>query len=145
MKTRKRRPRRNARCASVFFITGFTLDDDLESPYHQAMLIYEVNVSVIESRADEYAEFLNHHIREILAFQGFVSAELFREIRPTTDASASELKKVHFVVQYRVQSEQDLQHYFDHHAAAMRQDAIQRFGDSFTAHRRNLQAIGSFH
>jgi hypothetical protein len=126
------------------FTLGFILDGARDPPYHQSMLIYEVNVSVLESRAEEYAEFLNHHIREILAFQGFVSAELLREIRPASDASTDQTKKVQFVVQYRVQSEQDLQHYFDHHAAAMRQDAIQRFGDSFTAHRRNLQVIQSF-
>ncbi len=113
-------------------------------PYHQTMLIYEVNVSVIESRAREYAEFLNHHILEILKFQGFRSAELFQEIRPDIDGHAEAPKKIHYVVHYRVDSEHDLQHYFDHHAPAMRQDAIARFGDSFTAHRRNLRLVKPF-
>ena len=108
------------------------------------MLIYEVNVSVTESRAREYAEYLNHHILEILKFQGFRSAELFQEIRPDTDAPAEAPKKIHYVVHYRVESEHDLQHYFDHHAPAMRQDAIARFGGSFTAHRRNLILVKPF-
>ena len=108
------------------------------------MLIYEVNVSVLESRAQEYAEFLNHHIREILQFQGFRSAELFQELRPDTDGSTDGPKKIHYVVQYRIDSEQDLQHYFDHHSPAMRQDAISRFGDSFSAHRRNLRLLKPF-
>jgi hypothetical protein len=108
------------------------------------MLIYEVNISVLEPRSEEYAEFLNHHIQEILAFQGFVSAELLREMHPPSESVSTPAKRVHFVVQYRVETEQDLQNYFDHHAAAMRQDAIQRFGDSFTAHRRNLRLLQSF-
>jgi heme-degrading monooxygenase HmoA len=120
-----------------------SLEAPLNRSYDQLMLIYEVNVFVNEDRAQEYAEFLDHHIRDILKIKGFIKAELFSELIDSSTPTP-EPKQAHFAIHYHVETEADLQNYFKHHAAAMRKDAIDRFGNSFSAKRRNLISIQKF-
>ena len=120
-----------------------SLEAPLNRSYDQLMLIYEVNVFVNEDRAQEYAEFLDHHIRDILKIKGFIKAELFSELIDSSTPTP-EPKQAHFAIHYHVETEADLQNYFNHHASAMRKDAIDRFGNSFSAKRRNLISIQKF-
>ena len=46
--------------------------------------------------------------------------------------------------EYRIQSMDNLQHYFDNHAAKMRADGLQRFGEKFKASRRIKSILHSF-
>jgi Domain of unknown function (DUF4286) len=100
------------------------------------MLIYEVNLTVQESIAGAYLEWLRRHIPEILSFDGFEYATLlFGEAEP-----GMRLYSVHYYVADRA----SLDDYFANHAATMRQDAIERFGDQFTASRRVFEVAGEF-
>lgn len=101
------------------------------------MLIYEVNIVVRESIADAYVQWLRDHIEQILRFDGFRYGALLRldGAEPGTRA---------YTAHYMVDDRASLDAYFDQHAAAMRQDGIDRFGDGFTATRRVMEIIGEF-
>ncbi len=100
-------------------------------------IIYEVNLKIAQSISDEYLAWLPQHIKEMCQQKGFLSASLYHDL---TSADTNS-KEDSYIVQYKVASMADLQHYFDHHAAAMRQQAISLFGDQFTASRRILSPI----
>ena len=94
------------------------------------MPIYEVNLFVENNIAEEMAVWLRTHMREMLDFDGFTAARWY-QLDP-------EDGKQRWVCHYHVEKMQHLQDYFDHHATAMREDGIQRFGDAFSATRRIL-------
>ena len=100
------------------------------------MVIYEVNLSVDNDIAEEVAAWLPGHIREILALDGFTGASwYYRE--PDGD-------RQRWTVHYRLDTYQHLQDYFDHHAARLRQDGLDRFGGRFEADRRVLYTRETF-
>ena len=41
------------------------------------MIIYEVNLTVNSSVAEQYEKWLTDHIREMLSFEGFISADWY--------------------------------------------------------------------
>ena len=99
------------------------------------MVIYEVNLAVDAEVADAYAAWLAPHIDEVLAVPGFVSAAWWAvepEVARPPDARRQ------WCVQYRVESREALQVYFDEHAARLRGDGLDRFGGRFEAARRVL-------
>ena len=98
-------------------------------------MIYEVNLSVDPEVADSYAAWLGPHIEEVLAVPGFVAAEWW-------DVEADSDGRVRWCVQYRVESREALQAYFDEHAARLRGDGLDRFGGRFEASRRVLRPHG---
>ncbi len=97
------------------------------------MIIYEVNLSIHPSIVNDYLAWLKPHAEAMLQFTGFLSYELFRV--------DGEDDWQNYCVQYRLQSREALQSYFDTHAAVMRDDGLKRFGERFKASRRILQAI----
>jgi hypothetical protein len=100
------------------------------------MILYEVNLTVDEDVAGVYAEWLGPHVEEILALDGFVSAEWW--------AVEAEGPGAHYSVQYRVKIREHLEAYFRDHATRMRADGQHRFGGRFTAERRILGRIRAF-
>ena len=66
---------------------------------------------------------------------GFVDAEVLEVVDPPAAMGQAALS-----VRYRVHSMAALQDYFEHRAAAMREDGRRRFGDRFRAERRVLRA-----
>ena len=123
------------------------------------MVLYEVNIRVLADTAQEYEEWLDKHIREIMQVEGFVSAEWFeieedseakeleeavrnavrldesipQEIR---EAAANPLRTCLYSVQYRLESKEAFDNYQRCHAEALRQEAIDKFGSRFAATRR---------
>jgi hypothetical protein len=97
-------------------------------------IIYEVNLKVAQTIAQEYLSWLHDHIREMLQQGGFQAATIYEEIVN----EATQCQEFSYIIQYTVASREALQHYFDHHAPAMRQQGLMRFGDQFTATRRIL-------
>lgn len=95
------------------------------------MIIYEVNLTVQNSVADEYAEWLKEHIHQILRIDGFIRAEWLEEDGAGADAR-------HWVVHYHLKDMASLESYFANHAEAMRRDGLERFPGMFTATRRVL-------
>ena len=105
------------------------------------MVVYEVNLAVDADVADAYAAWLGPHIDEVLAVPGFVSAEWWdvEATPPPDDATGSAAPpRVRWSVQYRVESREALQTYFDRHAERLRGDGAGRFGGRFEASRRVL-------
>ena len=101
------------------------------------MIIYEVNLTVNHNKASEFRLWLTAHIRDMLNFPGFQSAELYQ----TQLSETAEV--VEFVVMYGVDTSQSLNYYLEHHAKTMREQALSRFPNQFTATRRVLCKVNS--
>ena len=99
-------------------------------------VIYEVNLFVRRAIEREYRDWLDAHIREILALPGFVSAELFEVIDPAPAADEFAL-----CTRYHLRDEAALENYFREHAPLLRADGVARFGDNFRAERRVMQTV----
>lgn len=97
-------------------------------------IVYEVNLEVSQEIAQPFESWLNDHILQMLKIDGFEGATLYNEIKEPTNC--------HWCVQYLVESQAKLDDYFANHAQHMRQDGIDRFGDSMKATRRILQRRG---
>jgi antibiotic biosynthesis monooxygenase (ABM) superfamily enzyme len=99
-------------------------------------VIYEVNLFVQRAIEREYREWLDAHIREILALPGFVRAEVFEVIDPAPAADEFAL-----CTRYHVRDEAALQDYFREHAPRLRADGVARFGNNFRADRRVMKSL----
>ncbi len=95
-------------------------------------ITYEVNVFVQRDSEADYRAWLVKHIAEILALPGFVDAQCF-DVQQDNNAD-----DVAICVHYRLQSQEALDNYFEHHAARLRADGVAKFGDRFRATRRVL-------
>jgi quinol monooxygenase YgiN len=98
-------------------------------PKHE--ILYEVVISVARERRDEYLDWLRPHMREMLGFDGFLSAELHHDSEDDCVFTAS----------YRLRDRAAMDAYLAGRAAAMRADGVKRFGDSIAARRRILKAM----
>ena len=131
------------------------------------MIVYEVNIRVINEVAEEYTAWLEHHIREMLEFDGFIAAEWFEveEDQETRDlekavrqavrldesvpveireAASMSVETRLYTVHYRLRDRESLDRYFDIHAEGMRREGTERFGDSFAATRRVMRTVHAF-
>ena len=95
------------------------------------MIIYEVNLSIELELESAFIPWLKGHIKEMLALKGFTSASLLKDVENIATSA-------NWVVQYKVESRMKLENYFDNHAKEMRQAALDRFYDGFSATRRIL-------
>jgi len=107
------------------------------------MIIYEVNLTVEQSVAKEFAAWLPPHIETILKFDGFISASWF-ERRHQDEGKADNSSEVLWTVQYRLKDRASLENYLEKHAPAMREDGKRRFGGRFSAQRRVLTQLQEF-
>ena len=103
------------------------------------MIVYEVNLFVRLEIAVEYREWLDAHVREIVALPGFLGAEVFERREPA--AGEGELA---LCTQYRLRDAAALDEYLREHAPRLRADGIARFGDRFRAERRVLEASARY-
>lgn len=94
------------------------------------MVIYEVNLDVDHDVFNDYYSWLMEHAKEILKFDGFQKAEI--GLIEQQDEQAK--KKIR--VSYTIASYHDLQTYLTQHATKMRAEAINKFGNKFSANRR---------
>lgn len=101
-----------------------------------ARLIYEVNLQLDPTLADDYLPWLRSHMQQMLGLDGFLSADLAQVLQPSTPD-----KQLQLCVRYQLRDESALQHYFDHHAQDMRAQGIARFGQQVQATRRVLHAV----
>lgn len=104
------------------------------------MIVYEVNLTVDRAIADDYADWLAGHIREMLTLPGFVSAEWLVDRHYDEDEGADP----RWSIQYRLGSHDDFVRYEQTHAERMRAEGLERFGDRFSATRRILEERESF-
>ena len=102
-----------------------------------SIVVYEVNVQVDTDCLQEWLEFMNTHIAQLLDLPAFLSAEV--QIAEVDEATPGPEGKTLVVSVYRVKSRAALQLYFDNEAVAMRADTMRLFGTRITATRRILQ------
>jgi hypothetical protein len=102
------------------------------------MLIYEVNLSVNSEIAADYAQFLKHHIPEVVQVGGFTKADWF-ERRASDEGLSNTEGRTLWTIHYHVASREALDRYLREHAPKMRAEAVDRFGDRFQATRRILE------
>lgn len=101
------------------------------------MLIYEVNLTVEDSIADEYEKWFPHHIEDVIACPGFTEAKWYvrQEGRPGFKC---------WTTHYYVRDQASLDAYLTQHAPKLREDVKKKFGERFTATRRVLEFKRSF-
>lgn len=96
---------------------------------------YEVNLVISNDIYKEYYEWLVHHIKIILTYEGFKKA-IIHKLCDTVDEANK-----HITVVYSIATKKDLDNYLINHATEMRNDGIQKFGNKFSATRRILEPI----
>ena len=91
--------------------------------------MYEVNLSIDADAVDDYVEWLLPHMREMLAIDGFVSAQLaeVEACPPAAGEDAAPPQRKQMTATYVLESRAKLQAYFDVHAARLRGDATNRW------------------
>jgi quinol monooxygenase YgiN len=101
------------------------------------MVLYEVSARIDRGIADDVLAWLPGHVQRILALPGFVGAEIFEIVETPPDAS-----QLLICVHYRLRDQAALDAYLREHAARMRAEAGDRFGERMRASRRVLRAVG---
>ena len=94
-------------------------------------MIYEVNLIIPVNIKKEYNQWLAEHINEMLTFDGFLKAKVYRI--ETDHPTEYEL-----CVQYYLENRQTMVNYEQNHAERMRGDGISRWGSQIKASRRIL-------
>jgi quinol monooxygenase YgiN len=104
---------------------------------HDAV-VYEVTLDVDTSLLPDYLPWLDRHVGQMLALPGFTGAQVYAQHEPAPDPG-----RAVFCVHYRLRDRAALDEYLRTHAARMRADGQQRFGDRFSASRRILHLAGN--
>jgi len=104
------------------------------------VLIYEVNLEVDEDINYKMAAYLQEHLEKMLTFNGFQTAYWYFR-RPEDEENAPQDKTL-WTIQYVIDNRENLEDYLANHAATMRSETIERFGDKFKATRRILTLLG---
>ncbi len=100
------------------------------------MIIYEVNCLINKNIRDDFMEWLPSHIRELLAIDGFISAETYQLLED--DQLSARENSVGISIRYYLQDEKALSNYLDNHAERLRKDGKDRFKNQLSAYRRVL-------
>lgn len=98
------------------------------------MVLYEVSARVERGIAGDFLAWLPGHVERILALPGFVAAEVFEVVETPPDAGHLLL-----CAHYRLRDGAALDAYLQEHAARMRAESAERFGDRVRASRRVLR------
>ena len=107
------------------------------------MIVYEVNLTVDHDAADEYAAWLEQHVAEMLALDGFESAEWFEDT-DYHDAPGGGDAARRWTLHYRLRDRAALDRYLERDAERMRQEGLDRFAERFQATRRILEPKRQF-
>ncbi len=105
------------------------------------MLIYEVNLEVEEEISHKVAGWLLDHIEKMLENKGFKAAYWF--FRRYEDEGREPAAKTLWTIQYVIEDRPDLDAYLTNKAPAMRQEAVDKFGDKMVATRRVLNLLNA--
>ncbi|OGT37619.1 MAG: hypothetical protein A3F11_01365 [Gammaproteobacteria bacterium RIFCSPHIGHO2_12_FULL_37_14] len=97
------------------------------------MILYEVSLFIDKHIYHEFKIWLNEHATEMLSYDGFIDAKILSE---TSDETSDERA---LIVQYILDSEENLNNYFNNKAMMMRKKGTDLFGEKFRATRRILK------
>ena len=100
------------------------------------MIIYNVTTNIHESVHDQWMIWMQHkHIPKMLATGKFSSARMVRVL------VEEEMGGTTYSVQYTTDSKGTLQKYYQEDAPALRDEALQLFGDKMLSFRTELEVI----
>lgn len=100
------------------------------------MIIYEVNLEVLDSSYTAFLAWLREHVAEIITLPGFLLAE----ISTCEDPIAPRGKRC-LCCHYRLHEQADLERYLREDAPRLREEGLKRFPGQFTATRRVLTPL----
>lgn len=103
------------------------------------MYIYNVTVNIDDSVHDEWLVWIDKHIPEVLATGRFVSAKM------TQVLVEEEMGGVTYSIQYTAKTREDLDMYYQHDAANLRNDGMKKFADKMVAFRTELKVINEYY
>ncbi|KTD13369.1 DUF4286 family protein [Legionella jamestowniensis] len=98
------------------------------------MIVYEVNLEIKVAIFDAYISWLKPHIKDLLALDGFIKADLLFDVDSKDDKETRKITVAYYLKDYDTYS-----HYVTNHANQMREDALKRFNGQFNASRRVLK------
>lgn len=99
------------------------------------MIVYNVTVKVENEILEEWLEWIQQHMPEVVETGCFESYSFFELLEPKVD----ELRT--FVVQYFAKNEADYERYVSDFAPKLREDGIKKFGEKFVAFRSILKKM----
>lgn len=100
------------------------------------MYVYNVTVKVALEIAEDWINWLQQeHIPDVLGTGCFKQAQVYRLLEVDDTEGPT------YVVQYRVEREEDYAHYLEKYAPDMRQRSFDKWGDRFIAFRSWMAAL----
>ncbi|HEY0504735.1 MAG TPA: DUF4286 family protein [Lysobacter sp.] len=102
-------------------------------------VVYEVLLDVDADVEVAFREWLDDHVRQIVALPGFMDARLSRVDDPPALPG-----RLSLCVQYTLHDAAALDAYLRDHAPRMRADGQARFGGRFSAQRRVTSTLATF-
>lgn len=102
------------------------------------MIIYNVTSNIEKSVHEQWLIWIKEHIPKVLATGCFIEAKLTKVLVDDDQGAAT------YSVQYRANSRENLDRYYEKHADALRQDAIKHFADKVLAFRTELEVIDEY-
>jgi hypothetical protein len=102
------------------------------------MYIYNVTLSIDESIHEEWLQWIQSHIPEVLATGKFISAKL------TQVLIEEEMGGVTYSVQYKAKSREDLDSYYKEDADRLQSGGMRKFADKMLTFRTELKLVNEF-
>jgi hypothetical protein len=102
------------------------------------MIIYNVTSNIDESIHEEWLTWIKEHIPQVLATGKFEKATLSRVL------VEEELGGVTYAVQYRTNSREALEAYYQEDAPRLRAEGLKRFADKVLSFRTELKILDEY-
>ena len=96
-------------------------------------LVYEVNLEFDRVIEADYRAWLATHVADILSLPGFTGAEIFEVLDPPPTAG-----RIGLSVRYSLRDRAALDDYLREHAARLRAEGLERFGEEGVRIRRRV-------
>ncbi len=102
------------------------------------MYIYNVTINIDDSLHDEWLNWMETHIVDVLNTGRFISAKL------TEVLVDEEMEGRTYSVQYTATTREDLDDYYKYDADKLRSDGLKKYADKMLAFRTELKIIKEF-
>ncbi len=103
------------------------------------MYIYNITLNIDKSVHNEWLNWIESHISEVLATGRFASAKLTEVLVDGEDGSTT------YSIQYRAKTREDLDKYYQYDADKLRVEGVKKFGDKMLAFRTELRIVNRFY
>jgi len=100
------------------------------------MIIYNVTINIDHSAHDEWLQWMKEkHIPDVMSTGKFIETKILRLIGDHDSGGTT------YAIQYSCETMKDYEDYREGYAAALQKDAIDKFGEKFTAFRTLLETV----